>query len=225
MITVEPGTIVVYTDVVCGWSTVALHRFLRERDAAGFGDALRVDHRLFSLEDVNEFPVPKRYVDAEFPVLGGCEPDFGWKPWQREPEAWPSTSLPANEAVHAAKRQSLRAAEELDMAIRTAFFRDSRTICLHHELRDLASHCPHVDAEELAAALDSGAAREAMMQDYRTNRPQVQGSPHFFLADGSDVHNPGMTLHWVGEPGAGFPVVDHDDALAVTRLVQRAAGR
>jgi predicted DsbA family dithiol-disulfide isomerase len=223
VISVEPGTVVVYTDVVCGWSTIALARFIRERDTAGLSDRLRLDHRLFALEDVNRFPVPKRYLDAELSALGACEPDFGWKPWQEDAATWPCTSLPANEAVHAAKLQSSRAAEELDMAIRLAFFRDSRTISLHHVLVEIASRCPHVDAEVLAETLDAGTARAAMMRDYRTHASEVQGSPHFFLPDGTDIHNPGISLHWVGEPGAGFPVVDHDDPQAIRTLVEHAA--
>jgi len=220
---VEPGTVVVYTDVVCGWSTVALYRFYREREKAGLTETLRVDHRLFSLEDVNRFSIPKRYLDAEIPVLGRCEPDFGWKPWQTDSSTWPGTSMPANEAVHAAKHQSSEAAEELDMAIRKAFFRDSRPIHLHHELVAIAADCPHVDAEALGEMLDAGTAREEMIRDYRAHVDQVQGSPHFFLADGSDVHNPGITLHWVGEPGAGFPIVDADDTGPIAELVRRAA--
>lgn len=71
--------------------------------------------------------------------------------------------------------------------------------------------------------LDAGTAREEMIRDYRAHVDQVQGSPHFFLADGSDVHNPGITLHWVGEPGAGFPIVDADDTGPIAELVRRAA--
>jgi len=77
---------------------------------------VRVEHQLFLLEDVNHSPVPKRLIDVEIPVVGALAPEFGWKPWQRDSSAWPITSLLANEAVHAAKRQSLIAAEELDMA-------------------------------------------------------------------------------------------------------------
>ncbi|OMC41957.1 dithiol-disulfide isomerase [Mycobacterium sp. GA-1841] len=220
---VQPGTVVVYTDVVCGWSTIALHRFYREREKAGLTDDVRVDLRLFTLEDVNRFPIPKRFLDAEIPVLGSIEPDFGWVPWQSDPSTWPITSLPANEAVHAAKQQSLAAAEEFDMAIRHAFFTDSRPISLIHELVDIAAHCPGVDADQIAEALDTGSARAAMMHDYREHVSDVQGSPHFFLADGSDVHNPGIELHWVGEPGAGFPVIDSDDKAAFARLVEQAS--
>lgn len=109
------------------------------------------------------------------------------------------------------------------MALRLAFFRDSRPIHLQYELLDIAAQCPHVDADELGRMLDAGTARQAMMADYRSAVDRVQGSPHFFLADGSDVHNPGITLRWVGEPGAGFPIVEKDDPSAIADLVRRAA--
>ena len=81
-IDVQPGTVVVFTDVVCGWATLALHRFYAAREKAGLTDAVRVDHQLFLLEDVNEFPIPKRLLDSEIPVVGALAPDFGWQPWQ-----------------------------------------------------------------------------------------------------------------------------------------------
>ncbi|CQD02847.1 MULTISPECIES: DsbA family protein [Mycolicibacterium] len=223
-IDVQPGTVVVFTDVVCGWSTVALHRFYAAREKAGLTDAVRVDHQLFLLEDVNEFPIPKRYLDSEIPVVGALAPEFGWKPWQGDASTWPITSLLTNEAVHAAKRQSLPAAERLDMALRHAFFTDSRPVSLLHEIIGVAQRCSGVDAGALRRDLEQGTARAEMMRGYRDHRDEVQGSPHFFLPDGSDVHNPGIELHWVGEPGAGFPVVDADDPAAMDELVKRAAG-
>ncbi|CDP87441.1 MULTISPECIES: DsbA family oxidoreductase [Mycolicibacterium] len=223
-IDVQPGTVVVFTDVVCGWSTVALHRFYAAREKAGLTDAVRVDHQLFLLEDVNEFPIPKRYLDSEIPVVGALAPEFGWKPWQGDASTWPITSLLTNEAVHAAKRQSLPAAERLDMALRHAFFTDSRPVSLLHEIIGVAQRCSGVDAGALRRDLEQGTARAEMMRGYRDHRDEVQGSPHFFLPDGSDVHNPGIELHWVGEPGAGFPVVDSDDPAAMDELVKRAAG-
>jgi predicted DsbA family dithiol-disulfide isomerase len=221
-VTVQPGTVVVYTDVVCGWSTVALHRFYQARERAGLTDEVRVDHQLFLLEDVNKFPIPKRFLDSEIPVVGALAPDFGWKPWQGDASTWPITSLLANEAVHAAKRQSPQAAEELDMALRHAFFTDSRPISLLHEIVDVAGGCKAVDPDTLRRDLDDGTARAEMMRGYREHADDVQGSPHFFLADGSDVHNPGIELHWEGEPGDGFPIVDGDNASAMDQLVQRA---
>ncbi|NKY88593.1 DsbA family oxidoreductase [Nocardia veterana] len=224
MVDVAAGTIAIFTDVACGWSTLILDRLYRRRTELGLDDAVRMDLRLFSLEDVNRSPVPKRLVDVEIPVIGALAPDFGWRPWRADVQTWPNSTLPANEAVHAAARQSRTAAEEFDMAVRRALFCDSRPIDLRHELVAIAETCPAVDAERLAADLDTGAARADLMRTYRTGRAEVQGSPHLFLPDGTDVHNPGIELHWVGEPGAGFPVVDADDPDAVTRLLAAAAG-
>jgi hypothetical protein len=42
---VAPGTITVFSDVICGWSTVALYRFYGARPAAGLEDRLSVDLR------------------------------------------------------------------------------------------------------------------------------------------------------------------------------------
>ncbi|GGQ01684.1 hypothetical protein [Streptomyces roseolilacinus] len=126
--------------------------------------------------------------------------------------------------MHTAKAQSYAAAEQTDMALRLAFFRDSRCISLHHEVLDIASVCDRVDADALAEDLDTGSARGAMMRDYREYHDKVQGSPHFFLPDGSDVHNPGINLRWEGEPGAGSPVVENDTPGAYEVLVRRALG-
>ncbi|MGY1753578.1 DsbA family protein [Blastococcus sp. SYSU D01042] len=220
-LTVAPGTVVVYTDVICAWSTVALHRFLAARSRLGLDDAVRVDHRLFLLEDVNRFAIPQRMLDAEIPVVGQLEPGLGMSPWAGEPSSWPVTVLPADEAVHAAKQQSAAAAEQLDMALRLAFFRDSRCISMLHEVVDVARSCDLVDDDAIAAALDDGRARGPMMADYRANRERVQGSPHFFLADGSDVHNPGIAMH--PDEDGGYPVVDSDDPSVYDDLVRRAA--
>jgi predicted DsbA family dithiol-disulfide isomerase len=216
-----PGTVIVWTDVVCAWSTVALHRFYAARARAGLDDVVRVDHRLFLLEDVNRFAIPRRMVDAEIPVVGQLEPDLGLSPWEGEPSSWPVTGLPADEAVHAAKQQSFAAAEQLDMALRLAFFRDSRCISMLHEVVDVARGCELVDSDAIAAALDDGRARAAMMADYREHREEIQGSPHFFLADGSDVHNPGVEMH--PDEAGGYPVVDSDDPGVYDDLVHRAA--
>ena len=220
----QPGTVTVWTDVSCGWATVALHRFYTARERLGLADEIRVDTQLFFLEDINRFPIPKRYLDVELPVVGALEPGLGWKPWQDDPTNWPITMSLPNEAVHAAKQQSARAAEDLDMALRLAFFRDSRPISLLHVVLEVAETCSRVDAAALQAALDDGRARGAMMAAYRKHAEDVEGSPHFVFADGYEVHNPGIELHWEGDPGTGFPVVDKDDAAVYEDLVRRAAG-
>lgn len=219
---VRVGTVTVFTDVMCGWSTLALHRFYRARRAAGLDGQLHVDLQLFLLEDVNQMALNWKTIEPEKPVVGSLEENLGFTSWQRDLSEYPVTSLPANEAVHAAKEQSLQAAEELDMALRLAFWRDSRCVSVLHEILDVASGCRHLDIGRLREAMDSGRARSAMMRTYREHRQDVQGSPHFFFADGSSTLNPGIQFHQVGEPGAGFLVVDADDPAAYDDLVRRA---
>ncbi|MEV0882131.1 hypothetical protein AB0I85_30420 [Micromonospora echinofusca] len=52
-----PGTIVIYTDVACGWSAIAIVRLLRARAEAGLDNRVHLAHRLFLLEDLNRFPI------------------------------------------------------------------------------------------------------------------------------------------------------------------------
>ena len=218
-----PGTIVVYTDVGCAWSTVTIARLLRARDELGLRGRVHLDHRLFLLEDVNSAPISRSFLDSELPAVAALEPGLGWRSWRGDPSTWPVTTAPANEAVHAAKRQSFAAAEELDLALRVAFFRDSRCVALRHEILDVAKGCPAVDVDTLAEALDEGLARGAMMRDYRANRGAVRGSPHLFFSDGHDVHNPGIELRWEGSGAGKKPVVDRDDQEVFPELVRRAA--
>ncbi|MDQ3783903.1 MAG: hypothetical protein M3360_03355 [Actinomycetota bacterium] len=70
-----------------------------------------------------------------------------------------------------------------------------------------------VDESRLGHALADGRARAKVFEDLAVSlTPRVEGSPHLFLADGSDVHDPGIEHHWEVEPGRGFPVIDKDDA-------------
>jgi predicted DsbA family dithiol-disulfide isomerase len=220
---VAPGRIVVFSDVMCGWATVALHHLHRARSEAGLDDRVAIDHHVFLLEDVNEMALNRKVIEGEKPVVGQLVEELEFKPGQADPSEFPVTSALANEAVQAAKAQSLRAAEQLDMALRLAFWRDSRCISMRHEILQVAKECSEVDAARLAEALDDGRARGPMMQTYFDHRDDVQGSPHFFFADGYDVHNPGVEMHQVGESGAGFLVVDSHDRSVYRQLVERAA--
>jgi predicted DsbA family dithiol-disulfide isomerase len=223
--TVRAGTVAVFSDVICGWATVSLHRFYAARKAAGLDSELHVDLQPFLLEDVNQMAHGWRIIEPEKPVLGALEEELGFTAWQGDLAQYPVSTLLANEAVQAANQQSSEAAEELDMALRLGFWRDSRCITMEHEVLAIAERCQRVDASALREALDAGTTRAEMMCTYRRHRDAVQGSPHYFLADGSDVHNPGIDLHQVGEAGTGFLVVDHDDPKVYDDLVRRAAAQ
>jgi predicted DsbA family dithiol-disulfide isomerase len=221
-----PGTIVVWSDVGCPWAHLAVFRLHRARRTLDLEGAVRFDHRAFLLEVANGRATPRRILDAEIPVAGALDPDAGWQMWQDDPSRWPVTTLPAMEAVQAAKEQDLAASEELDRALRVAFFGRSRCISLHSVILEVAGECESVDVDRLREALDDGRARRMVTGQHRaasSDGSGVKGSPHLFLPDGTDVHNPGLDLHWEGEHGIGFPVITGDDPEVYTDLLQRAA--
>jgi predicted DsbA family dithiol-disulfide isomerase len=225
MIDVPSGRIVVFADIACPWAHVAVHRLHETRARLGLEGRVLFDMRAFALELVNERPTPKTTLDAEIPVTGALEPDAGWQMWQRPDHEYAVTTLPALEAVYAAKEQGPEVAEALDRALRRAFFGESRNVSMRHEILAVAGAVPGLDREALAAALDDGRARGALMADRaRAESDAVAGSPHVFLPNGEDVHNPGIEMHWEGEHGEGFPVVDRDDPSVYERLLHAAAG-
>lgn len=218
---VAPGTVAVFSDVGCPFATLALHRFRTARERLGATDRVRLDLHSFLLEDVNREPTPKQRLTAEVEMLADLAPEVGWRAWEGSAGTWPVSMLLPNEAVQAAKQQSPLAAEELDWALRMAFFRDCRCITMRDVVEDVASGCPHVDVPRLMRELDDGTWRGAMWEDHRSHRGMVQASPHFFAADGWDVVNPGMEL---GSPGDdGVPPVRSDDPAIFETIVASAA--
>ena len=225
MIDVAPGTLVVYSDIGCPWAHAAVYRLHQARKRLDLVRAVKFDMRAFPLELHNSQATPKLILDAEVPVVGRIAPGAGWRMWQGPLHDYPVTMLPPLEAVEAAKEQGPVASEQLDRALRVAFFRDSRNISMRHVIADVAASCEELEEDKLLEAFDEGRGRAAMMADARRSRRDgIEGSPHVFLPDGSDVHNPGVELHWEGEHGEGFPVVDHDDPAVYDDLVRRAAG-
>ena len=218
------GRVVVFADIGCPWAHVAMHRLHETRTRLGLDDRVVFDVRAFPLEHFNGQPTPKKTLDAEIPVTGALEPDAGWQMWQRPEHEYPVTMLPALEAVYAAKEQGPRLAEQLDRALRRGFFGESRNVSMRHEILDVAARVPGLDVDALAAALDDGRARAALAADRAiAEGDEVNGSPHLFLPGGEDAHNPGIEMHWEGEHGEGFPVVDRDDPEIYERLLGAAA--
>jgi len=223
------GAIAVYSDITCPWAHLAVARLHRFRAELGLEDEVGFDHRAFPLEVFNERPTPRRVLDAEIPVVGALEPDAGWQVWQGDPSTWPVTALLAMEAVQAAKTvcgPDLGASERLDRALRVAFFGQSRCISMRHVVLEVAKEALGADlAESLREALDSGVARAAVLDQCETARTSddVKGSPHLFLPDGTNAHNPGVEMHWVGDHGKGFPVVDADDPGVYKSLLEATA--
>jgi predicted DsbA family dithiol-disulfide isomerase len=217
-------TVTIWSDVGCPWASLLVWRLHARRAALGLEGTVRFDHRCFPLELFNERPTPRAIVDAEVEALAPLVPDAGWRAWWRDDSAYPVTTLPALEAVQAAKAQGPEVEERLDLALRQAFWRDARCVSLRHEIL-AAAESAGVDVAALTEALDSGTARRAVIDDWLAARDgAAEGSPHVFLPDGTGVVNPGVEQHWEGPKPGGKPVVDRDDPGALDDLLRRAAG-
>lgn len=222
---VAPGTIVVFSDLGCPWAHAAVWRLWDARRRLGLADDVSIDHRVFPLELFNSEPTPRATHDAEWPVIAALAPRAGWGPWRGRADAWPTTMLPAMEAVQAAKTQSLEASAALDRGLRRAFFGESRCISLRHVILEVANECEIVDVAALADALDDGRARRAIFEQWEIAKSdEVSGSPHFFTPDGWNGQNPGVTMRWEGDDGqgGGFPVIETNDPDAYEELLRRA---
>jgi predicted DsbA family dithiol-disulfide isomerase len=222
---VSKETIAVFTDLNCSFAHVAVHRLHETRRRLGLEGRLWFDLRAFPLELFNREVNARPGVDSEIAVLGAVEPAAGWRMWQGPDWAYPVTTLPALEAVQAAKIQGWHASEQLDRALRRAFWAQGRCISMRHVILDIAQETGVVDTDALADALDRGYCRAAVMEQYRASRDgRVTCSPHIFLHDGTNSANPGISARWLGgDFGVGYPVVNEDRPTVYAALLTQAA--
>jgi len=223
---VAPGTLVVWSDLGCPWSHAVVWRLHDARRRLGLEDRVRFDHHAFPLELFNSEPTPRWHIDVEAPVVATIAPRAGWQAWSAPDSAWPVTLLPPMEAVQAAKVQSLEAAEALDRGLRRALYAESRCISLRHVILEVANETDVVDVAELAAALDDGRSRRALVDDWRVAQgDEVRGSAHVFAPDGTNAQNPGIEIGWEDDGSLfGRYRIERDDPGAIDDLVRRAAG-
>jgi len=220
-----PGAVVVFSDVACPWGTVVILRLHEARAALGLQDQVPIVHLAHPMELLNDRLLPRRIIDAEIPLCASVTPQFGWSLWQGRLDEYPVTSLLAAQAVQAARRQSELAAEELDLALRRAFFVQSRCISVRSEIRAAAGSCEHVDVPQLLDDLDDGEVYEAVLRQSATAMAGAAScSGYVVLPDGSGVCNPGVRTEWHGRLPGGTPVLVADEPDVYRQLVEMAAG-
>ncbi len=210
------AVVTVYSDLHCPWATIAMARLRRARER--HGSDVVFDTRAWPLEWVNESGTPRDIVEAETALLASLEPDlFG----RYRASSWPSTFLPAFELVAAARRVGgLRAAEDVDEAIRRRFHRDGADLSLRHELRNAAGDAG-LDPDTVMKVWEREPVRGDVVDDYeRSTHLEIQGSPQIFWPDGTTTHNPGMEAEWIRR----LPRLKRNDPDEAERLLLAHVG-
>lgn len=225
--------VALYADLACPYAYITAYRLRKLRDE--YRQQLIIEHKSLPLEYVNRQPTPKRMLDSENPLLMLEEPDLPWEPWHAPLSEWPVTLWPAFEAVKCAERQDMALADDLDWAIRTAFFAESRCVSMRHVLFELAEGVG-LAMDRFAHDFDSGAIKGLVMEEAREGweRLKVPGSPALVLPDGrvvGDTAELGLPEVEVDEQGHGRVTALHpapcvgEACLALYRGILDAAIR
>jgi predicted DsbA family dithiol-disulfide isomerase len=211
------GTVHVWSDIHCPWAFIALHR-LRAARAKHQLDVVFAP-RAWPLEWVNGHGTPRDIVTTETAALAGHEPEL-FNAYTAE--SWPSTFLPAFELVAAANVvHGPRTAEDVDYALRLAFFRDGVDVSVKAGLERALSIACELNAgvrpEQVMESWLHTNVREDVLADFSISETlPIQGSPQVFWQDGTTTHNPGMTdHHWSG----GLVRIGRTDPGEVERLL------
>jgi predicted DsbA family dithiol-disulfide isomerase len=223
---VAAGTVQVWSDLLCPFAHLALHRLRQARER--LGRHVAVEHRTFALELFNG-PHPRRGTDTEAVGVGQAAPELDWRVWTAADDLYPHTVLLAAEAVHAAQAQSLEAGEALDLGLRRAFWTQSRSIAHRAVILEIAAEVRNagtdLDVQALTGALDDGRHRSDVTADHAVAQTDaIPGSPTFRLPDGTTLHNPGTQVEWAGPWAEGYPVITGHDPEALADVVRRTAG-
>lgn len=163
--------------------------------------------RPFPLEVAgNEGAVPRDILQQEWWLAALQEPEAKFAPFQGDD--WPTTTLPAFDAVWCAAQQDEELALAYDLRIRTAFFAESRNIGRREVLLVLAEDVG-LDMPQFIRDFDSGMARAAVLDECRVGQEQyrVRGTPTLMLANGAKLRLP-----------IAFPVMRERRVVAVGRL-------
>lgn len=181
----EPAqtAIAVYSDVHCPYAYLSAYRI--RQLLPEYRGRVTIEHKSLSLEWVNKQPTPKPILDNETPTLMLEEPAIPYQPWHAPASEWPVTMWPAFEAIKCAERQGPELANDLDWAIRRAFFAESRCIAMRHVLFELAAGVG-AEMDRFAEDFDGGATKRLVLQEAQEGweRLRVEGSPTFVLPSG-----------------------------------------
>jgi predicted DsbA family dithiol-disulfide isomerase len=175
-----------WAEYYCPWCYVAavrLHALQKEYE----GRVLAIT-RFFPIELVNGEEPPRDILEQEWWLAAIQEPAAPFIPYTAD---WPTTTLPAFDAVWAARQQGWAVAMDLDLRVRRAFFGESRNIGRRDVLLEIARDT-ELDFARFERDFASPAARAAVTEESTLAREQyhVRGTPTLMLSDGTRVRPP-----------------------------------
>jgi len=150
---------------------------------------VRVRHRPFPLEVMGGEAAPRDILEQEWWLAALQEPAAPFAPYRGD--AWPATTLPAFDAAWCAAQQGEALGHDYDLRVRRAFFAEGRDIGRREVLLEIAREAG-ADLPLFTRALDSGAARAAVLEESRLGRERygVRGTPTLMVADGTRLRPP-----------------------------------
>jgi predicted DsbA family dithiol-disulfide isomerase len=150
---------------------------------------VRLRTRPFPLEVAGGDAAPRDILAQEWWLAALQEPAADFAPYQGDD--WPTTTLPAFDAAWCAFQQDDTAGVDYDLRVRRAFFAQSRNIGRRDVLLEIAQEAG-LDLPAFTRALDSGAARAAVLEEARLGRERygVRGTPTVMLEDGTKLRHP-----------------------------------
>lgn len=176
-----------WAEFYCPWcyvTAVRLHALQKE-----YADRVLAITRFFPLELVNGEEPPRDILEQEWWLAAIQEPAATFIPYSAND--WPKTTLPAFDAVWAARKQGMDIAMELDVRIRRAFFGESRNVGRREVMLEIARDV-NLDFARFERDFADPAAREAVAAECAMGREQyhVRGTPTLMLSDGSRLRVP-----------------------------------
>lgn len=177
----------VWAEYYCPWSYVSVARL--EKIAREFHGQVRLVVRAFPLEIYGGGPPNKRELDQEWWLAALQEPAAAFGPYQNAD--WPTTTLPAFEAVWCAQQQDEASARKLDLRIREAFFAQSADLGRRDIYRELAREVG-LEVASFDHLFASSQPREAVLAEGRLGKEQFQVSstPTLMLSSGKRLDQP-----------------------------------
>lgn len=182
-----------YADPQCPYAYLTAYRL--RQVLPEFGGQIEIVPRCLSLEYINREPTPKRVIAGEAPLVLLSEPEIPFQPWHAPESEWPVTMWPAFEAVKCAERQGIALANDLDWAIRRAFYAESRCISLRHVILTLAAGVG-LDLPRFTEDFDAGVCKRQVLTESQEGWEELKlpGSPTLVLPTGRVVSGSDLGL-------------------------------